>query len=195
MNGTIDANRGIKTPKNYKLMVDPMIVKGGVKIYRYEGIIPNDPTAPPVIPRDPRKLATKLRTRLDPLEIPVPRFENKFSLNFVLLLLFNDCEFSFVYRFKIDQNYVGEPPAVEITITNLNDNIDKQFLNNLIQKCGTYDELHVYYHPVTNKHLGLARIVFESVKAAKACIAKYSNTSVMGKVSKIRMTRNYFVIP
>lgn len=75
MNGTVDANRGVKTPKNYKLMVDPMIVKGGIKIYRYEGIIPNDTNSPPVIPRDPRNhLATKLRTRLEPLDIPVPRF-------------------------------------------------------------------------------------------------------------------------
>ncbi|KAG4065754.1 hypothetical protein HA402_012432 [Bradysia odoriphaga] len=142
-------------------MVDPMIVKGGVKVYRYEGVIPNDPAPPAVIPRDPRNhLVAKLRTRLEPLEIPVPRF-------------------------KIDQNYVGEPPAIEITITNLNDNIDKQFLKDLIQKCGAYDELHVYYHPVTNKHLGLARIVFENVKAAKACIAKYNDTSVMGKVLNV----------
>lgn len=73
MNGAIDA-RGVKTPKNYKLMVDPNIVKGGVKIYRYEGIIPNDPQSPLVIPRDPRnQLATKLKTRLEPLDIPVPR--------------------------------------------------------------------------------------------------------------------------
>lgn len=77
MNGAIDANRGVKAPKNYKLMVDPIIVKGGVKIYRYEGIIPNDPTPQPVIPRDPRNhLATKLRNRLDPLDMPVPRFEH-----------------------------------------------------------------------------------------------------------------------
>lgn len=75
MNGAIDANRGVKAPKNYKLMVDPMIVKGGIKVYRYEGIIPNDPTAPAVIPRDPRNhLVAKVRTRLEPLEIPVPRF-------------------------------------------------------------------------------------------------------------------------
>lgn len=75
MNGAIDANRS-KAPKNYKLMVDPIIVKGGVKIYRYEGIIPNDPNSPLVIPRDPRnQLATKLRTRLEPLDIPVPRSE------------------------------------------------------------------------------------------------------------------------
>lgn len=86
------------------------------------------------------------------------------------------------FRFKIDQNYVGEPPAVEVTITNLNDNIDKQFLKDLIQKCGQFDELHIYYHPTTNKHLGLARVVFESVKCSKACITKFNGMSVMGKV-------------
>lgn len=92
--------------------------------------------------------------------------------------------FCFVFRFIIDQNYVGAPPAIEITITNLNDNIDKQFLTNLIRKCGPYTELNIYYHPITNKHLGLARIVFENVISAKACIDKYNGTSVMGKVFK-----------
>lgn len=90
-----------------------------------------------------------------------------------------------IYRFKIDQNYVGEPPALEITITNLNDNIDKQFLKDLIRKCGPFDELNIYYHPTTNKHLGLARVVFESVKSSKACIEKFNGTSVMGKVKCI----------
>lgn len=182
MNGAADANRGVKTPKNYKLMVDPMIVKGGVKVYRYEGVIPNDPTSPPVIPRDPRNhLVTKLRTRVEPLEIPVPRFDHFCLAAGIPIVL--TIRVSYFCRFKIDQNYVGEPPAVEITITNLNDNIDKQFLRDLILKCGTYDELHVYYHPVTNKHLGLARIVFESVKSARGCVTKYNDTSVMGKVS------------
>lgn len=86
MNGAIDANRGVKTPKNYKLMVDPNIVKGGVKIYRYEGVIPNDPQSPLVIPRDPRnQLATKLKTRLEPLDIPVPRSECFHSIFFTWL--------------------------------------------------------------------------------------------------------------
>lgn len=77
---------------------------------------------------------------------------------------------------------MGEPPAVEITMTNLNDNIDKLFMNNLIHKCGVVSELYIYYHPTTNKHLGLGRIVFEAVKSAKMCIEKYNGTSVMGKV-------------
>lgn len=85
-------------------------------------------------------------------------------------------------RFKIDQNYVGEPPAVEITITNLNDNIDRQFLSDMVQKCGSFDELVIYYHPITKRHLSLGRIVFIDVKSAKSCIDKYNNTAVMGKV-------------
>lgn len=87
-----------------------------------------------------------------------------------------------IFRFKIDQNYVGQPPAVEITITNLNDNIDKQFLTDMVNKFGCLDELNIYYHPVTNKHLGLARIVFENVKSARYCIEKFNGKSVMGKV-------------
>lgn len=77
---------------------------------------------------------------------------------------------------------MGEPPAVEITITNLNDNIDKQFLTDMVQKNGPSDELIIYYHPVTKRHLGLARIVFIDVKSARSCIDKYNGNSVMGKV-------------
>jgi len=104
-------------------------------------------------------------------------------------LIYQSNTFSIIFRFKIDQNYVGEPPAVEITITNLNDNIDKTFLTDMLHKCGPFDELYIYYHPVTNKHLGLGRIVFENVKSAKACIDKFNGTSVMGKVSYLRKSK------
>lgn len=99
------------------------------------------------------------------------------------------CLFTFAHmlsvppsRFKIDLNYLGVPPAVEVTVTNLNDNIDQQFLADLLRKCGPTDEQTIYYHPVTNKHLGLARVVFESTRGMAACIDKYNGTSVMGKV-------------
>lgn len=76
---------------------------------------------------------------------------------------------------------MGEPPSIEVTISQLNDNIDKQFLKDMVQKFGVLEELSIYYHPATNKHLGLGRVVFETVKAAKACVEKLNNTSVMGK--------------
>ncbi|XP_058128570.1 histone-lysine N-methyltransferase SETD1 [Anopheles ziemanni] len=147
-----------KTARNFKLLADPFLHRGAAKVYRYDGVVPGDPSHPPVIPRDPR--SRRIRSRGEPLDIPVPRF-------------------------KIDQHYVGEPPAIEITITNLNDNIDKPFLSEMLTKCGTYTELYIYYHPVSNKHLGLARIVFENVRSARLCVEKFNGTSVMGKVLNV----------
>lgn len=77
---------------------------------------------------------------------------------------------------------MGEPPAVEVTITNLNDNINNEFLADMIQKCGTTDEMFIYYHPVTNKHLGMARVVFEQPHSARIALDKYNGKSVMGKI-------------
>ncbi|XP_015429452.1 PREDICTED: histone-lysine N-methyltransferase SETD1 [Dufourea novaeangliae] len=147
-------------PRNYKLLVDPFLVKGASKLYRYDGMVPGDPTYPEVQPRDPRSQLTRIWTRLEQLDLPVPRF-------------------------KIDSNYCGEPPPLEVTFCHLNDNIDKTFLTDMVQKFGVVEELTVYYHPVTNKHLGIARVVFESTKASKACVEKLNNTSVMGKVLRV----------
>ena len=147
-------------PRNYKLLVDPFLVKGATKLYRYDGMVPGDPTYPEVQPRDPRSQLTRIWTRLEQLDLPVPRF-------------------------KIDSNYCGEPPPLEVTFCHLNDNIDKTFLSDMVQKFGAVEELIVYYHPVTNKHLGIARVVFETTKASKACVEKLNNTSVMGKVLRV----------
>lgn len=64
---------GNKIPRNYKLLTDPFLLKGAAKIYRYDGIIPNDPKQPHVIPRDPRNPIARIRSRLDSLELTVPR--------------------------------------------------------------------------------------------------------------------------
>ncbi|XP_068901901.1 histone-lysine N-methyltransferase SETD1 isoform X4 [Tenebrio molitor] len=88
-------------------------------------------------------------------------------------------------RFKIDTNYVGEPPSIEVTIFHLNDNIDKQFLRDMVQKFGVMEELFIYYHPQTNKHLGIGRVVFETVAAAKSCVEKLNDTSVMGQILEV----------
>lgn len=87
------------------------------------------------------------------------------------------------FRFKIDDKYVGTPPLLEITIGNLNDNIDKAFLSDMMNKIGPFEELTIYYHPQSNRHLGFARILFQEVKSAKLCVDKYNGKSVMGKVS------------
>lgn len=67
---TATTNKG---PKNYKLLVDPFLVKGAMKLYRYDGV-PTDPSYPPVTPRDPRSHLTRIWTRLETLDLPVPRF-------------------------------------------------------------------------------------------------------------------------
>ncbi|KAG5900058.1 hypothetical protein JTB14_016032 [Gonioctena quinquepunctata] len=163
MNGTTMDRHGQvnpKLPRNYKLLVDPFLVKGAAKLYRYDGVVPNDASCPPVIPRDPRSHLTRIWTRLETLDLPVPRF-------------------------KIDSNYVGEPPSIEVTIFHLNDNIDKQFLREIMQKFGVIEELFIYYHPTTNKHLGIGRAVFDTVQNAKACVEKLNKTSVMGQILEV----------
>lgn len=60
-------------PKNYKLLVDPLLTgKKEPKVYRYEGIVPGDLSAS-VIVRDPRNRLTLLSKRLEPLDLPVLR--------------------------------------------------------------------------------------------------------------------------
>ena len=64
-------------------------------------------------------------------------------------------------RFLIDEYYVGEVPNVEVTFENLNDNIDKQFLQKTIVKYAEIEEVTIMYHPTTNKHLGKYVVIFK----------------------------------
>ncbi|XP_045454073.1 histone-lysine N-methyltransferase SETD1 [Melitaea cinxia] len=149
-----------KAPKNYKLLIDPFLVKGVTKLYRYDGVVPGDNTYPSVQCRDPRSQLSRIWNKLEPADLPVPRF-------------------------RIDKNYVGIPPQLEITIGNLNDNIDKAFLADMMNKVGPYEELTIFYHPITNRHLGFARVVFQDIKYSKMCIEKYNGKSVMGQVLEV----------
>lgn len=82
MNGVVDPNPVVGTPTaqqkpivDYKLLVDPFLVKAQNKLYRYNGVIPNDPNNHPILLKDPRNVkAIKLRTRVDPIELIVPRY-------------------------------------------------------------------------------------------------------------------------
>lgn len=83
MNGNIDPQSGSnsggsvalqKPVQDYKLIVDPFLVKAPQKMYRYGGLVPNDPNYPQVILKDPRNAkAIRLKARLDPIELLVPR--------------------------------------------------------------------------------------------------------------------------
>lgn len=55
----------------------------------------------------------------------------------------------------------------------------------MVHKFGNTEEQILFYHPLTNKHLGLAKIVFELVSSAQAFVNKYNGTSVMGKVLRV----------
>lgn len=85
-------------------------------------------------------------------------------------------------RLTIDTNYVGEPPEIELTIENLNDNVDKNFLSDMFSRANIlFDDVTIFYHPDTNKHLGLARVILKSSKYMKQCLEKFDKKSVMGK--------------
>ncbi|KAL8576107.1 hypothetical protein ACOMHN_001457 [Nucella lapillus] len=121
-----------KKRRNYKLIVDPTIhsYKGNQKVYRFEGINPDGRV---IDARDPRPRYQRIWCRRQPADLPVPQF-------------------------KYDHHYVGTPPPKEVTFTNLNDNINKDFLENMCKGFGTIEESRIYYHPKTKKHLGIGKV-------------------------------------
>lgn len=60
--------------RNWKLMTDPCLGKGTVKLYRYDGI-PSDSSYPEVIVQDPRTFKSKTKTLSLPIDLPVPKFK------------------------------------------------------------------------------------------------------------------------
>ena len=77
MNGNGERTPNASKPavlRNYKLLVDPMITgKKEPKVYRYEGIVTGE-TISTVVLRDPRSRITALSKRLEPFDLPVPRY-------------------------------------------------------------------------------------------------------------------------
>lgn len=74
---------------------------------------------------------------------------------------------------------------MEITITNLNDNVNRTFLEGLLRKYGPVEECCIFYHPKTKKHLGTAKVTFFEAKAARLCKEKLDNTSIMGNIVRV----------
>ncbi|GFS95259.1 histone-lysine N-methyltransferase SETD1B-A [Nephila pilipes] len=150
-----------KKKRNYKLIIDPALKKGPEKVYRYDGVVPGlEKYYPPVHVRDPRSRLSTLWAKTEPADLIVPRF-------------------------KIDENYVGIPPPVQVTIKNLNDNINKQFLDDMLKKYGEVEQSQIFYHPKTRKHLRLAHVTFTTIHAAKLCVDRLNRSTVMGDVLNV----------
>uniref|UniRef100_A0AAV2MRX3 [histone H3]-lysine(4) N-trimethyltransferase n=1 Tax=Knipowitschia caucasica TaxID=637954 RepID=A0AAV2MRX3_KNICA len=90
-------------------------------------------------------------------------------------------------KFKVDEYYVGPIPAKEVTFAGLNDNVKEAFLTNMCDKYGQVEEVEVFYNPKNKKHLGVAKVVFETVKAAKEAVEHLNQTSVMGNVIHVEI--------
>uniref|UniRef100_A0A672FW92 SET domain containing 1B, histone lysine methyltransferase a n=1 Tax=Salarias fasciatus TaxID=181472 RepID=A0A672FW92_SALFA len=149
--------------RSYKLIIDPALKKGSHKLYRYDGqtFSMPDPGIPPVdIVRDPR--IGRLWTKYKETDLPVPKF-------------------------KIDECYIGPVPPKEVTFARLNDNIREGFLTDMCKKFGEIEEVEILYNPKNKKHLGIAKVVFETVKAAKVAVQSLHNTSVMGNIIHVEL--------
>lgn len=61
--------------RNWKLIADPFFGQVSNKIYRFDGIVPNDFSYPEVIVKDPRIFQSKNKVTHLPIELPVPIYK------------------------------------------------------------------------------------------------------------------------
>ncbi|XP_038143202.1 histone-lysine N-methyltransferase SETD1B-A-like [Cyprinodon tularosa] len=151
--------------KSCKLIIDPAITKGLYKVCRFDGQHFNIPVEdlglfPVETVRDPR----------------VCRLWSKHNITDLLLP-----------KFKIDEWYIGPVPPKELTFCRLNDNVRETFLTNMCQKYGKVEEVEIFYNPNNKKHLGVAKVIFDSVRAAKNAMEHLHQTSVMGNIIHVEI--------
>ncbi|XP_053328759.1 histone-lysine N-methyltransferase SETD1B [Spea bombifrons] len=149
--------------RSYKLIIDPALKKGQHKLYRYDGLhfnMPNSGVLPVDSVRDPR--IGRIWTKNKELDLPVPKL-------------------------KIDEFYVGPVPPKQVTFAKLNDNIRENFLGDMCKKYGEVEEVEILYNPKNKKHLGIAKVIFASVKGAKDAVKHLHNTSVMGNIIHVEL--------
>ncbi len=89
--------------------------------------------------------------------------------------------------FQVDEWYVGPVLPKEVTFSRLNDNVREAFLTNMCKKYGNIEEVEIFYNPKNKKHLGIARVVFDTVRAAKGAVQHLHQTSVMGNVIHVEI--------
>jgi len=57
----------------------------------------------------------------------------------------------------------------------------------MCKKFGELEHVEILYNPKNKKHLGVAKVVFENVKAAKAAVQSLHKTSVMGNFIHVEL--------
>ncbi|XP_056231274.1 histone-lysine N-methyltransferase SETD1B-like isoform X2 [Seriola aureovittata] len=151
--------------RSCKLIIDPALTKGLYKVYRYDGQYFNIPVEdlglfPVDTVRDPRICRLWSKSHKSDLSVP---------------------------KFKVDEWYVGPVPPKEVTFSRLNDNVREAFLTNMCKKYGNIEEVEIFYNPKNRKHLGIAKVIFDTVRAAKGAVQHLHQTSVMGNVIHVEI--------
>eukprot|EP00116_Pleurobrachia_bachei_P000737 sb/3460999/ len=192
--------------RNWKLMIDPALKgKSTQKVIRYEGVL-EGPNVSVTIQlsgqcSDHSSRATRIG-QANALTVGPRLDSNTISITLPLLFqevptLIRDPRFASLARsaplvdlkipkFKFDKWSVGSPVMKSIFIYGLNDNVNQDFLTEQFSCIGQIDQLKVYYHPKTKKHLGIAFVSFSLPSVAKEVIAKFHGTSIMGNVVHVK---------
>lgn len=87
-------------------------------------------------------------------------------------------------QFLIDEHYLGQPPRVQVSIDNLNDNINENFLMGDLIKLGKVRNLEII-RDSKGTHLGMAKVQFEQVSAAERCVTAWNNKDLMGRQLRV----------
>lgn len=82
---------------------------------------------------------------------------------------------------------MGPVPPKQVTFAKLNDNIRENFLRDMCRKYGEVEEVEILYNPKTKKHLGIAKVVFATVRGAKEAVQHLHSTSVMGNIIHVEL--------
>lgn len=60
-------------------------------------------------------------------------------------------------------------------------------MTNMCSKYGSVEDVEIFYNPKNKKHLGIAKVVFDSVRAAKDAVQHLHETSVMGNIIHVEI--------
>ncbi|XP_013862650.1 histone-lysine N-methyltransferase SETD1B-A [Austrofundulus limnaeus] len=148
-----------------KLLIDPALTKGLYKVCRFDGQFFNIPVEdlglfPVDTVRDPR--ICRLWSKHNKADLLLPKF-------------------------KVDEWYVGPVPPKEVTFSRLNDNVKETFLTNMCSKYGNVEDVEIFYNPKNKKHLGIAKVVFDTVRGAREAAQCLHRTSVMGNIIHVEV--------